>query len=70
MEKSDTLYINANIITMDAQNRRAQAMAVSKGYIQAIGKDEEIKALAGSQSNIIDVQGKTVLPSYAFYRQG
>jgi imidazolonepropionase len=40
------------------------AMLIRKGVIEAVGNNNEIKALAPSDSTIIDAGGKTVLPGF------
>ena len=64
MKQADTLYLNANILTMDAQNTRAEALAVGNGFILAVGRNEEIKTLIGSRSKVIDVNSKVILPGF------
>ena len=59
-----TLYLNANIITMDAAQPSAQAMFVKNGRIEAIGNAEDLdqSQLEGVQR--VDLQGATVLPGF------
>ena len=53
----DTLYVNGNIITMDAANRITQAVLVRDGKIVALGSEA-----AGSKAQKIDLRGRTLLP--------
>ncbi len=62
MEQADLILINAKVITVDAQDHISQAVALAKGQILAVGKEKEIRALAGPQSKVIDLRGKTVTP--------
>jgi predicted amidohydrolase YtcJ len=39
-----------------------QALAVRDGKIVAVGSDSEIRALAGSGTQVVDLKGRTVLP--------
>ncbi|MEX2302395.1 MAG: amidohydrolase [Bryobacterales bacterium] len=56
------VYHNGNIVTVDPQFRSVEAIAVRDDTILAAGTDEEILALAGSGTERIDLDGKTVLP--------
>jgi predicted amidohydrolase YtcJ len=56
------IFYNGKIITVDPQFRIVKAMAVRGGTIDAVGSDEAIQALAGSGTERIDLDGKTVLP--------
>lgn len=53
------LYLNGKIVTLDGQDRIAEAMAIDGGKIVAIGSNDEIRALGGE---VIDLAGRTVLP--------
>lgn len=55
----DTLYINANIITMDPSLPKAKWVAVSKGKIAAIGNENPPLHQA---AKTIDLEGLTMLP--------
>ena len=60
----DTLYINGDIVTLDAGNTSAQAVAVLDGKIVAVGADTEIGPLAGPDTEVVDLAGKTLLPGF------
>ena len=59
---------NGKIVTMDDPSFEpttgtvVQAMAVRDGKVQALGSNAEILALAGPQTQRIDVRGRTVIP--------
>src|SRR5258708_7776843 len=61
---ADLVLHNGKIWTVDRQHPEAQALAVWRGRILAIGTDEEIKPLAGPQTTVIDLQGRRVLPGF------
>ena len=48
----------------DAAGRRATALCYADGRILAVGTDEEILALAGPDSTVIDLRGRAVLPGF------
>jgi hypothetical protein len=59
---ADTILINGKVITVDSKDSTAQAIAVKDGLIQAVGTTAAIRALAGSETKIIDLGGKAVTP--------
>ncbi|MGD2186339.1 MAG: amidohydrolase [Desulfobacterales bacterium] len=58
----DLILLNGNIRTMDAQKPQAQAMAVKTGRIMAVGDDEEIKALADTKTEHVNLKGRLGIP--------
>ncbi len=54
--------LNAHVYTVSSGH--AHALAVRDGKIVAVGHNEEIKRFAGPQTQIEDLQGKTVLPGF------
>ena len=58
----DSIFYNGRILLMDAAFTIAGALAVRDGRILAAGTDEEIVPLAGPETEMIDLQGFTVLP--------
>ena len=58
----DTILINGNIVTVDAEFSIANAVAVRDGRILAVGTNDDIKRLAGASTAVMDLDGKTVLP--------
>jgi hypothetical protein len=62
LAQADLILHNGKIITVDERFSVAQAVAVSKGRILAVGPNAEILKHRSSQTNVVDLQGKTVLP--------
>lgn len=60
----DLLLYNGNLITVDASNPRAQAVAIAGGRFLAVGSNDEIRNLATARTKIIDLGQKTVLPGF------
>ncbi|MES2030797.1 MAG: amidohydrolase [Pseudomonadota bacterium] len=50
------------ILTLDGQSTIVQALAIRDGKILAVGSDAAIKPLAGPQTRVIDLAGKSVVP--------
>lgn len=59
---AEKIYINGKIITVDAKNSVAQAVAVSAGKIVDVGSTAAISKLKGANTVVIDLGGKTVIP--------
>jgi predicted amidohydrolase YtcJ len=59
---ADLVIINGKIVTVDKEFSIAQAVAIKDGKVIAVGKDEDIKELAGKNTKVLDLKGKTVLP--------
>lgn len=57
-----TVYVNANIHTVDAAIGRAGAMAVREGRFLEVGSEAEVRRAAGEGAKVVDLAGMTVLP--------
>ncbi|MEZ5777042.1 MAG: amidohydrolase [Paracoccaceae bacterium] len=64
MTKADLILTDARVLTMDAANPRAQAVAVADGRILAVCGRDEVSGLAGPATEVIDAAGATVLPGF------
>ncbi len=62
-EPEMVLY-NGNIITVDAQQPRAQAMAIAGGRFLAVGTNDEIRPLSTARTRAVNLEGKTVVPGF------
>jgi predicted amidohydrolase YtcJ len=58
----DLIIHNAKLVTVDAQFRIAQAMAVRRDRIVAVGSNADVLARKGPGTRVVDARGKTVLP--------
>src|SRR5690606_31913642 len=63
-DPAHTIYINGKIITVDSLNTIAEAVAVKDGKIIAVGSTEEIQKHSDGKTEIIDLQGKTLIPGF------
>jgi predicted amidohydrolase YtcJ len=59
---ADLLLVNGRVLTMDAHDAVAQAVAVKDGKIVAVGTSAEIEPLAGASTQVIDLDGRTAIP--------
>jgi hypothetical protein len=55
---------NANILTVDVRNPRAQAVAIAGERILAVGSNSELQAAGAARTKKIDLGGKTVVPGF------
>ncbi len=62
--KVNKLFINGCIYTADKNHTMAQAVAVNGGKIIFVGSNEEAMASYGDAAEVIDLNGKMVLPSF------
>lgn len=60
----DAVYLHGNLMTMDAAQPTAQALAVRGERLVAVGTDAEISALAGPHTKRVDLKGQFVLPGF------
>jgi hypothetical protein len=59
---ADLVLTNGKIITVDQQDSVVEAVAISGGKIIKVGTNDEVKALIGQNTQIIDLKGKTATP--------
>ncbi len=60
----DLIGVNGNIITVDSYQPRAQAVAIRDGSFVAVGDNDDIKALSGPGTRVLDFGWKTVVPGF------
>lgn len=58
------IFINGKIFTMEDDNKEVEAFCVKDGYFQMVGKNIDVLALKTKDDEIIDLNGKTVLPAF------
>jgi predicted amidohydrolase YtcJ len=58
----DLILMNGRIATQDDRRSFAQAVAIQDGRFASVGSKEEIMALRGAKTKVIDLGGKTVIP--------
>lgn len=64
-ELSPTLIVfNATVHTMDSAQPTAEAVAIYRQRVVAVGFNKEIKAMAGAGTRVIDAKGQLVLPGF------
>jgi len=59
---ADLVLLNGKVVTVDPDFSVAEAVAVRDGRIVAVGSTAEIEELAGVRTEVIDLDGRMVLP--------
>src|SRR5271165_3999804 len=63
-QPADTILVHGKVYTVDAKQPWAQAVAIRREKIIAVGDDSEIEKLRGPLTKVIDAGGKLVLPGF------
>jgi predicted amidohydrolase YtcJ len=61
---ADLVLTNCKIVTVDRDQPAAEAAAVWKGRIIAVGSSAQINTLTGPDTTVIDLKGKLLLPGF------
>ena len=61
-ETADMVVTNAKVAVMDADRTIAEAIAVKDGKVLATGTADEINALVGDSTQVINAHGRTLIP--------
>ncbi len=62
MIKASLVILNANVITLNSENPKAEAVAILNEKIIAVDSNKKISEHINEKTEIVDVKGKTVLP--------
>lgn len=62
LHSAEVVLMNGNILKVDAQFGEASALAVDSGRIVAIGSDTEVTRHITSDTQVVDLKGRTVIP--------
>ena len=61
-EAADLVLRNGQVLTIDAGFSKAQAVAIRGDRILAVGSNAAMSAHTGPRTQVIDLQGRTVMP--------
>lgn len=59
----DLVFLGGDVVTL-AEPPVAEAMWIRNGRIERIGAEDEIRAAAGSDAEVLDLEGATVMPGF------
>ena len=62
--QADAIYSGGPILTMNDVAPRAEALAVADGRILAVGSLADISTLQGEGTDLIDLDGRTMIPGF------
>src|SRR5271167_4357381 len=62
---SETILIHGHIYTGNPKAPWAQALAITGTRIDAVGTDQEILTRRSAKTEVIDLQGRTVVPGFS-----
>src|SRR5829696_6096854 len=60
--RADLVLVNGTVLTVDAADSVAQAVAIAGGKIVAVGSNDAIRAQVGPSTQVIDLRGRTATP--------
>ena len=63
-EPADRIFTNGIVFTANDSQPRAEAVAVKNGRVIFVGSSDDAGRYAGSNTEVIDLQGKTLLPGF------
>ncbi|WP_417836259.1 amidohydrolase family protein [Thalassospira tepidiphila] len=63
-QNAATVFTGGIVLTVDKNFSQAEAIAIQGNKILAVGTDAEVRAIAGENAKIVDIEGKTVLPGF------
>src|SRR5262245_9878385 len=61
---ADLILLNGKVWTVSPALPQAEAVAVWRDRILAVGKSDDIKSLAGPKTRVIDLKGRRVVPGF------
>ena len=59
---ADTVLLNGTVITVDARDSIAEAVAITEGRIVFVGSTAEARSRVGDKTQVIDLAGRTATP--------
>src|SRR5215470_11257887 len=60
----DLLLVGARVWTGDPARPRASAVGVRDGRVVFVGRDDEARALAGADTEVIEAAGRLLVPGF------
>jgi hypothetical protein len=63
-QTAESIWSGGPILTMNDKAMRAEAVAVARGKILAVGKRSEVMKLKGPATQLVDLKGQTLVPGF------
>lgn len=64
MSESSLVVLNANLVTLNHKQPKAEAIAIQNGKIIAVGSDKEVRKHIVKETSVIDAKNKTIVPGF------
>jgi hypothetical protein len=64
MPEAETVILNTNVITIDSEHPRAEAIAICNGRITAVGSNARIRKYIGKNTRVVEARNKTIVPGF------
>src|ERR1700755_603059 len=64
LRAAELVLVNGKIRTPEHPSGFAQAMAVGGGIVRALGSDDDIRALIGPFTRVVDLRGRLAIPAF------
>jgi len=61
---ADIVFLNGKVITVDAKDTIAEAVAIKGNLILDVGATTDLEKLVDDSTKVIDLKGKTLLPGF------
>jgi predicted amidohydrolase YtcJ len=61
---AEVIYTGGHILTMDDGQPTVEALAIAGGKILAVGSNDEVMPERGSDSVVVDLDGRTLMPGF------
>ena len=60
----DTIFVGGAVLTVDETRPVARGVAVAAGRIVEVGAEDEIRALAGPETRVVELAGRALVPGF------
>ncbi len=64
VQQVDTIFVGGSVFTAGMTTSAPGAVAVACGRIVALGSDDELRALAGAKTEVVDLAGGLLVPGF------
>lgn len=61
---ADIVFLNGNVVTIDAGQPAAEAVAVVGNRIARVGTNDDVRSEVGPETRVVDLAGRTLLPGF------
>lgn len=62
--EKDSAFVNGRVLTVASELGRAEAVSAVNGVVDVVGSTDEIKSEIGRDTEVVDLEGRTVVPGF------